>query len=528
MSDVKVNFVKSIENNARYFPQNEAFIYGDKTWTYQDFFQDSAELAKVLTSLGVSPGDRVAYLGLNSISFMSLMVSSWWIGAVYEPFNFRLAPHEVNDLVDRSRPAVLVVEPGHVELVEICLKHNGKLKDAIIVVIDNDDQAPLKTSIPEGMVALSSALERVATLPTPEIATLNNDHLALLLFTSGTTGLPKGVELTHGNLWWNTVNVDSLVDTRRGDTNLAVAPLFHIGALNALTIRVLIRGGRTLIRRSFDPRQTLSDIETYSVQQAFLVPAMLSVMQQADNFSSANISSLRALICAGAPVPPSLLTQYESKRIKVQQAWGLTETAPFATYLPSEMTFTKPGSCGIPMPFTQVKVVDANGQDVLEPGISGELWVKGPNVTPGYWENSQATEGAFEDGWFKTGDIGYQDEDGYFFIVDRLKDMIISGGENVYPAEVERVLASYPGIADVAVVGVEDEKWGEIVVAVIVPESGAEITTDKVRDFASEHLARYKLPKEIVLSQELYRNGSGKLLKGQIRELAAKEVGGHE
>lgn len=528
MSDINVNFVKSIEKNARYFPRNEAFIYGEKTWTYQDFFEYSENLAKVLAELDVKSGDRVAYLGLNSISFMSLMVSCWWLGAVYEPFNFRLAPHEVNDLVDRSRPSVLFVEPSHLELVEICLRHNGELKNTTVVVIDNDDEVPLTTVVSEGMVTLSTALDRVAANPAPEIADLDNNHLALLLFTSGTTGLPKGVQLTHGNLWWNTVNVDSLVDTRRGDTNLAVAPLFHIGALNALTIRVLIRGGRTLIRRAFDPRQTLADIEAYSVQQAFLVPAMLGVMQQADNFKSADISSLRALICAGAPVPPSLLTQYEDKQIKVQQAWGLTETAPFATYLPSEMTFTKPGSCGIPMPFTQVKVVDANGQDVSDPGVSGELWVKGPNVTSGYWENPQATEGAFEDGWFKTGDIGYQDEDGFFFIVDRLKDMIISGGENIYPAEVERVLASYPGITDVAVVGVEDEKWGEIVVAVIVPENGAEITVERVRDFASEHLARYKLPKEIVLSQELYRNGSGKLLKGQIRKLAAEEVGRHE
>lgn len=203
---------------------------------------------------------------------------------------------------------------------------------------------------------------------------------------------------------------------------------------------------------------------------------------------------------------------------------ALTETAPFATYLPSEMTYEKAGSCGIPMPYTDVKVVDVDGNEIMKAGEAGELWVKGPNVTIGYWNNPEATENAFSDGWFRSGDIGYRDEDGFFYIVDRLKDMIITGGENVYPAEVERVLSGYPGIHDVAVIGVEDEKWGEIVVAVVTCAKGVNPTIEEVRAYCEPYLARYKLPKEILLTAELFRNGSGKLFKGKIRDLAREAL----
>src|SRR5690606_17011581 len=298
--------------------------------------------------------------------------------------------------------------------------------------------------------------------------------------------------------------------------------LFHIGRLNALTIRSIVRGGRTIIRRTFDPRQALRDIEEYKINQSFLVPAMLAAMQQTDEFGTHDISCLRALICAGAPVPPVLLEQYKERGVNVQQAWGLTETAPFATYLPAEVTHRKSGSCGIPMPYTEVRIVyPATQQDEETPGETGEMWAKGPNITGGYWENAEATEAAFCDGWFRSGDIGYRDEDGYLYVVDRLKDMIISGGENIYPAEVERALAGFPGLADVAIVGRPDEQWGEKVVAVISCKPGVNPTVEEIRDYATSHLARYKLPKEIVVLEEVPRNGAGKLDKVTIRSIAS-------
>lgn len=520
----KITVTQQVIRQAQYFPENPAFIYGERTYTYQDFLAEVRNMAKVFQQQGVQAGDRVAYLGFNSLTFMTSMVAAWWLGAVYEPFNFRLSPHEVSDLLERSEPKVLVVEPSKKQVIDHLPHLDVTLEKTSLIIVDNDDQVPATEDILEPYVGLTTLLEGAVTGDLPDPYPCTEEDLALLMFTSGTTGLPKGVQLSHGNLWWNSVNVDALVDTRRGDNNLAVAPLFHIGALNALTLRVLARGGCTLIRRTFDPRQVLRDIQDYQIHQAFLVPAMLSAMQQTDEFQQCDISSLRALICAGAPVPPSLLEQYKVKNISVQQAWGLTETAPFATYLPAEMTFSKAGSCGIPMPYTEVKVMDAMGEEITNAGEAGEFWVKGPNVTSGYWNNEDATASAFEEGWFKTGDIGYKDEEGFFYIVDRLKDMIITGGENVYPAEVERVLSGHPDIHDVAVVGVADQQWGEIVVAVITCDSAKKPTTEEIREYCEPYLARYKLPKQVVVLSELFRNGSGKLLKGDIRDAVIKEL----
>ncbi|WP_284987905.1 MULTISPECIES: acyl-CoA synthetase [unclassified Arthrobacter] len=521
-NEVDINPVTGVLRQARYFPGQTALIYEDESFDYAALAASIEEQARALVGRGVRRGDRVAYLGLNSSTFLVTMMAAWWVGAIFEPFNFRLAPREVERLIAKSTPRLLIVEPAHQEVID---RADGIDRSALeLVLVDNDAAAPLHGEVPNNWTPLSALLASGAAVEPVTPAPAHEDDLAILMFTSGTTGEPKGVQLTFGNIWWNSVNVDSLVDTRRGDANLVVAPLFHIGALNALTIRLMVRGGLTVVRRTFDPRRTLKDIEAYGISQAFLVPAQLSAMHQTDEFELHDISSLRALICAGAPVPPVLLKQYESKGVAVQQAWGLTETSPFATYLPAELTYRKAGSCGIPMPYSDVRIVDPFSlQDVSDPGETGELWVRGPNVTPGYWNNPEATASAFHQGWFRTGDIGYVDEEGYFFIVDRLKDMIITGGENVYPAEVERALMEYPGVLDVAVVGVDDSQWGECVVAVMSCKDGLVPTVEEVREFTSNYLARYKLPKRLVLTGSVPRNGSGKLDRHSIRQLVKDE-----
>ncbi|MCX4530932.1 SDR family NAD(P)-dependent oxidoreductase [Streptomyces sp. NBC_01669] len=329
------------------------------------------------------------------------------------------------------------------------------------------------------------------------------------------------------NLWRNAVNVDTMVDTRPGHVNLALAPLFHIGGLNALTLRTLTRGV-VVVRRSFDPEQCLADLVAHRVTSIFAVPAMFAALTRAPGFREADLSALRAVIVAGAAVPPQLIRDYaESHGVLLQQAWGLTETAPFATYLPAARTLEKTGSAGLPMPYTEVCLMVPGGGGVIdEPQVRGEICVRGPNVVAGYWNNQQATREAFDDaGWFHSGDIGYRNEDGHYYVVDRLKDMIISGGENVYPAEVERVLSSFPGVHEVAVVGIPDPKWGETVVAVLTCEPGVEPTLQEVRDFGSGRLARYKLPTRVVLAPELPRNASGKLVKGQVRDIVTHQAG---
>ncbi|HZK32024.1 MAG TPA: AMP-binding protein, partial [Corynebacterium sp.] len=349
--------------------------------------------------------------------------------------------------------------------------------------------------------------------------------LALLLFTSGTTGLPKGVQLTFGNLWWNSANVDTMVDSRPGDTTLAAAPLFHVGALNSFVIRSFYRGNTAVIHRTFDPAQVFRDVEKYRIASTFLVPAQLQAMHDHPDFDDTDLSSLRAIICAGAPVPASLIRRYLDKGQIVQQAWGLTETSPFATYLPPRMTEEKLGSCGIPMPYTQVKLVDPEtGEEIREPGRTGEMWVNGPNVATGYWNNPEATQQAYTAGWFHSGDLGHVDEDGYYYIVDRLKDMIISGGENVYPAEVERVLAECEGLRQSAVVGVPDPKWGESVVAVVEAAPGVEPTLELLQEHCQRHLARYKLPRRIVVVEQIPRNTAGKIDKLKVRDIVQDSI----
>lgn len=527
MSFIDRSPVVGLERQTIYFPKDHLLTYEDQVWSNAEFFEEIRTLATALAANGVKPGERVAYLGLNSVSFLRIMFASWWLGAVFVPLNFRLAPREIAGLLAQSTPRVLFVEPGHRETVETMLGYEDiQIGDMELLLIDDDPAVPAPSSVDALWVPVSQWVrEGAAGVVDPPIQGASESDLAILMFTSGTTGQPKGVELSYGNIWWNSVNVDSLVDTRRGDTNLAVAPLFHIGGLNALTIRTFVRGGHVLVRRTFDPRQILRDIEEYKINQTFLVPAMLSAMAQTDEFETAKLDSMRALICAGAPVPTILLRQYQTKGVEVQQAWGLTETAPFATYLPAELTYERPGSCGVPMPFTQIKVVDPISEvEVDEPGVTGELWVKGPNVTNRYWNNPEATASAFTDGWFRSGDIGYRDPEGFLYIVDRLKDMIITGGENVYPAEVERALMEYPGVLDVAVVGVADEQWGESVVAVMSCAEGVFPDIEEVREFTSTLLARYKLPKKLIVANAVPRNGAGKLDKPAVRDIANNKM----
>lgn len=509
---VNINPAAAVAANAGYFGDDVVIRYDGGDLTYAELDDRAARLATVLADGGVRDGDRVAYVGLNSATFVVTMLAAFRLGAIYVPVNFRLAGPELEVVLDRSGAVVVVAEEGHRALVD-------QVRDATalerFLLVDDDPAVPVGDPA-DGWEAWSPLL--AAALPMVTVVDRGFDDPAALLFTSGTTGLPKGVILTHGNIWWNSVNVDSRLDARRGDVTYAGAPLFHIGALNSFALRMIVRGGTVAIARAFDPQRFLDDIVEHRVNTMFVVPAMLSAVARLPGVFDIDFSSVRAIVVAGAPVPPAMIREFADHGVLLQQAWGLTETAPFATHLPGEHTLSKTGSAGIPMPYTDVRVVDTDTGEPAPVGSAGEIIVRGPNVTPGYWNNPEATAAAFDaDGWFHSGDIGYLDEDGFLFIVDRLKDMIILGGENVYPAEVERVLAAMPGVADVAIVGTPDPEWGETVVAVLSLENGATVTLDDVREYAASGLARYKLPRRLEVVTAVPRNASGKLDKVSIR-----------
>ncbi|MEI2776369.1 MAG: long-chain fatty acid--CoA ligase [Tetrasphaera sp.] len=516
---VDVSPAAGLAKNAATTPDHVAVIYPGGDLTYAQLQDRVQRLATVLADGLVGVGDRVAYVGLNSPTFLVTMYAAFRLGAIFVPVNFRLAGPELSRILSASGAVTLIAEEGHRAEVD---RVRDQTQVRRFLLVDDDPAIPVEAEgeIP-GWERWQPLLE--AAQPATTYHSRDMDDPAILMFTSGTTGLPKGVILTHGNIFWNQVNVDSRVDTLRGDVTYCAAPIFHIGALNSFLLRTISRGGTAVLRRVFDPAEMLADLVELKVNSMFGVPAMFAALVRVPGLWAADLSHVRGIIVAGAPVPPSLVHTFAEHGVLLQQAWGLTETAPFATHLPAEWTIEKIGSAGIAMPHTQVTVLDLEGNPA-ETGVSGEILVRGPNVTPGYWENPQATAAAFTaDGWFRSGDIGYLDDDGCLFIVDRLKDMIITGGENVYPAEVERAYADMPGVVDIAVVGMPDEKWGEAVVAVLTLAEGVEVDLEQVRAFGSERLARYKLPSRIETVTLMPRNASGKLDKLTIRRIVGQE-----
>jgi fatty-acyl-CoA synthase len=339
----------------------------------------------------------------------------------------------------------------------------------------------------------------------------------VIMYTSGTTGRPKGAMLTHANFLWNNINALLGYDTLMNDRTLVVAPLFHIGGLNVTPLAAFLKGATVVLERQFDPQRVLKLIPEQKITTMFGVPAMFLFMSQMPGFADTDLSTVRTFICGGAPVPEALIRLYGARGITFAQGYGLTETAPFASLVPVDRALDKIGSAGVPPFFTDVRCVD-DRDDPVPPGERGEVVVRGPNVMKGYWNRAEATAEVMRNGWFHTGDVGVMDEEGYLYIVDRKKDMIISGGENIYPAEVEDCIYKHPDVGEVAVIGVPDERWGETVCAIVVPKQGTSPTEQDIIDFTQGKLARYKQPRQVVFTDVLPRNPAGKVLKFELRD----------
>ncbi|MGW2650215.1 o-succinylbenzoate--CoA ligase [Streptomyces sp. NPDC001393] len=481
---------------ARKTPHRTALIHGERPTDYRTLYTRVTRLAHALRARGVRRGDRIAHLGPNHPAYLETLFAAGTLGAVFVPLNTRLAGPEIAYQLADSGAKALVHGPAYAGLV-------AGLPGG------TDVRTYLEIGEPYEQ-ALASAPDEPIDEP------VTTDDTCIIMYTSGTTGRPKGAMLTHGNLTWNAVNVLVDHDLIADERALVSAPLFHTAGLNMLTLPVLLKGGTCVLVEAFDPETTLDLIERHRITFMFGVPTMFEQVARHPRWADADLSSLRILTCGGSPVPTPLIAAYQQRGLTFLQGYGMTEAAPGTLFLDAEHAVEKAGSAGVPHFFSDVRVVrpDLTPVDV---GETGEVVVRGPHVMPGYWGLPEETEAVFADGWFRSGDAARVDEDGYVYIVDRIKDMIISGGENIYPAEIEDILLAHPAIAECAVIGVPDDKWGEVPRAVVVPAPGAELDPDEVLASLTGRLAKYKIPKSVVVTGELPRTASGKLLKSRVR-----------
>ncbi len=483
---------------ARMSPHRVALRQADREVTYAQLADDSEALAGGLRGRGVNRGDRVAYLGLNSIDLVVAMFATARLGAVFLPLNTRLAPPEMAYILADGAPTLLIWEEGFeriTEAEEVCALGIPQVR------IGGEDHRPADLSRSEA-----------GPIDTP----VGLDDLFMIQYTSGTSGHPKGVQLTHGNIVWNVYNVLVDLDLRSDEVALVTAPLFHTAALNQLLLPTLLKGGTALIEAKFDPERALDLIERDRVTFLFGVTSMYLALTRAARWREADLSSLRTAMSGGAPIPVALLQTYAERGLPLIQGYGLTEASPGVTMLRAEDSLTHMGSAGTPCMFTDVRVIDpTTGSPVSD--HPGEVCVQGPNVSPGYWHDSPSTAAAFEDGWLRTGDLATVDEHGHLRIVDRLKDMFISGGENVYPVEVEAAVYTHPAVAECAVVALPDATWGEVGRAVVTLRDGHELTEADLLDHLRTRLAGYKVPRSVIFCDGLPHNASGKLVKRTIR-----------
>ncbi|MCB1847688.1 MAG: long-chain fatty acid--CoA ligase [Halieaceae bacterium] len=501
---IEPNIAGTMLRRAQLNPKRLAMIFEGQETRYAELADRVRRQAGMLREAGVCVGDRVGYLGFNHPALLETMFAAQALGAIFVPLNFRLTAEELTFIINDAGIHSLVVDDSLRKVIEparenLCCRHFFA------------SESPA-----DGWRHLAS--ERDAAEPLGQPVSSDLHDVAIIMYTSGTTGLPKGAMLTHGNIMWNNINAMLAFGGDRDDVVITAAPLFHIGGLNVMTISSFHTGSTLVLMRGFDAGQVLENIQRYRVTHMFGAPAMYLFMSQHPQFADTDLESIKTVICGAAPVPESLIELYGARGVPFCQGYGLTETSPFSAFLTPEWAVSKLGSAGQPPLYSDTRIVDDNNREVA-PGERGEICLRGPNIMKGYWNRPDATAEAIDkEGWFHSGDVGYVDEDGFLFICDRLKDMVISGGENVYPAEVESVLYKHESIAEVAVLGLPDEKWGEAVTAVVALHEGESLTLEELRAFAEPFLAKYKLPLRLHLVDALPRNPAGKVLKFVLKE----------
>ena len=514
---VGADLAARVERWAQHRPDAPAVAFEGVEHTYREFTDQIADTAAWLAASGIGDGDRVAWLGPNRPAALRLMLGCSWLGAVYLPLNSRLVPPEHQWILDHAEPRLLTVDSAFAD-------HAARIGARCDVHVMADEPRVGKPDSSTGQAAAAGAPPRVGT---PE-------HPVLLAYTSGTTGHPKGAVLDQAAMAANAVNATHAHDLTSTDRVLTTIPLFHVGGLNIQSLPALLGGAAVRLQRAFDAGQFLDDVEEWQPTWTVLVPAALAAVSAHPRFSEADLSSLRGIMTGSSPVPAAVTRPYFDRGLPVGQIYGSTETAPIAVHLRCDEAADHPGSCGKPSTMCEVRIVGTSGEDVAA-GERGELWVRGPSVLREYWNDPQATAAALTDGWFHTGDIGHADADGWIFIDDRRTDLIISGGENIYPAELEDVLSGTDLVAESTIVGVPDERWGAVPVIVAVPASPGAGAPDADDETAAEllrlfdgRLARFKHPKAVVWLDELPRTALGKVRKHEVKALLAARRSTHD
>jgi fatty-acyl-CoA synthase len=495
-----MNLARIVERWAAHRPEHVAVRFGGEAITYAALWRRVEAATLRLASLGVRKGDRVAYLGYNHPALLAMLFACARLGAMLVPLNFRLAAPEHAEILAHAEPVMLVADADFQARAEAI----GR-------------SAPLI-----GLVALEGAragwFAWEGPLPagfTPKLPGADADPV-LMVYTSGTTGKPKGVVHTQAGLLWNVANATACQDLTSRDHVLTVLPMFHVGGLCIQTLPALAAGATVTIHARFDPGAFLRDVAALRPTLTLLVPATLKAVYAHPDWEHADLSSLRAVNAGSSTVPDSLFAPFHARGIPVGQVYGATETGPVSIYLRAEDAMRKVGSAGKPALHAEIRLVDAEGRDVAA-GEVGEIFVRAPNVMQGYWKDPDNP--AYRDGWFHTGDLARVDGEGYYWVVGRTKEMIISGGENVYPAELENILADCTDIAESAVLGVPDPKWGEAVAAVIVKKPGSALDEAAVLALFDGRLARFKHPRRVVFVESLPKSALGKVQKVELRKL---------
>ncbi|MDA0761133.1 MAG: long-chain-fatty-acid--CoA ligase [Proteobacteria bacterium] len=504
---MNVNIGSFLARRADISPEREAYV-DVATGTRLTFAELNARVNRLshqLRAKGVDHGDRVALCLMNSIEFIEGFLAIAKIGGVVVPLNWRLVADELEFIIKDSGAKTMIF--------------GSEFQDVVTDLQGRGDKTDVENWLQVGGACLPFAEDYAAfckagSADEPKISAAGDD-LLYIMYTSGTTGLPKGVVHSHTTSFWALLTFEASCDLRDGDRYLVALPLFHVGALTPVALNIY-RGVTSVVMREFDPQKAWKVISEEQIGVSLLVPAMLNFMLQVPD-AAIGYDHLRWIQSGASPLPVSIIERYADLGIEIHQIYGLTETCGPACVISADDAMRKIGSTGKAFFHTEVRVVDDAGED-CSPGEQGEVWVKGDHIMREYWHRPEATaETITQEGWLRTGDVASIDEDGFVFIQDRIKDMIISGGENVYPAEIENVILTHPEVVEVAVIGQPSAKWGESPFAVVVPKSDAVSTAD-ILAHCDGKLARFKLPKDAAFIEVIPRNANGKVLKRVLRE----------